>query len=79
MNSFSDITTLAEAIASDGISSIPHDQIITVSIEAAELGASVVLAQVVADEAQPAVARSRAFGRISAAFLTNDRHLSMVA
>ena len=69
MTTFIEITEMADTIAAESITTIPHDRITTIAAEAAHLGASPVLTGIVADSAQPAVARARAFGRVTAAFL----------
>ncbi len=60
---------MADTIAAGSITTIPHDRITTIAAEAAHLGASPVLAGIVADPAQPAVARARAFGLVTLSFL----------
>lgn len=79
MTSFSDITHVAGLIAADGITTISPGRIRSIARDAVQRGASPVLAQIVMDPAEPAVARARAFGRISAAFLTSNRPLTRAA
>lgn len=79
MNSLTDITDVANNIATDGIATVPHEQLRAIATSAVRHGASPVLANVVADPSQPEVARTRAFGRITLAFLTTVHPFSQAA
>jgi len=79
MMNFSEITQVAHIIAIAGIAAVPYDQLLAIAAASVQCGASPVLAQIVADSNQPAVARARAYGRITTAFLTTHRTLTVAA
>lgn len=62
-----DLDELATTIDHLGVDAVDHDVLVRLAAVAALAGASLVLAEVLADPAQPPVARERAFGRLALA------------